>query len=99
MKRVEQGWDSPDGLCITQELHTCSHRRDRTGMEQEVSTDRDGAGDPCGRDFLGCHGNKALHLSSTQPARPGQRQEAGQDSDHGRAGPVASKTQKTWIRG
>ena len=43
-------------------------------MEQEVSADRDSAGDPCGRDFLGCCGDKDLHLSSTQPARPGPRQ-------------------------
>ena len=68
-------------------------------MEQEVSADRDSTGEPCGRDFLGCRGDRALHLSSTQPARPGPRQEAGQASDHGTAGPVASKGQKSWIRG
>lgn len=36
VRRVEQGWGRPDSLCITQELHTCSRRQDRTGMEQEV---------------------------------------------------------------
>ena len=76
-------------------------------MEQEVSADRDSAGEPCGRDFLGCHGDRALHLSSTQPARPGPRQEAGQASDHGqqdlwpvrgrKAGSVADKLQ-VWVK-